>query len=167
MDLPVILIAGFKNSGKTTLIENFIRDLKNNGFKIAVFKHVYYMDFEVDKEGKDTWRYLNSGADGVVAISRGRLYINEKLGRYPNIKYLIKDFLKKYDLIFIEGFKGLLGKDKDIHKIIVARDIGEYKSIVKEISEPILGYIIDIFKSPLHEREDYNSLLNKIIELLR
>jgi len=147
MGLPIILIAGFKNSGKTTLIENFIRDLKNRGFRVAVFKHVYYMDFDVDREGKDTWRYLNSGADGVVAISKGRLYINERLNEYPDVKSLLTDFLKRYDLIFIEGFKVLLGKDREIYKIITARNMDEYRTILKDISEPILGYIININKS--------------------
>lgn len=74
MSSPIIMVAGFKNSGKTTLIENLVKDIVSIGRKVAVVKHVYHSDFEVDHEGKDTWRFTKSGAQCVVAISRGRLF---------------------------------------------------------------------------------------------
>ncbi|HEW94004.1 MAG TPA: hypothetical protein ENF47_04815 [Thermoprotei archaeon] len=72
-----------KNSGKTTLITYLIRDLTRYGFKIAVFKHMYHSDFKVDYKGKDTWRYIEAGANASVAVSEGRLYTNEYLDDYP------------------------------------------------------------------------------------
>ena len=99
---PVISIVGKSKSGKTTLIEKLIPELKRRGYKIGIIKHAFH-EFEIDKKGKDSWRHKAAGAETVVVAS-------------PRTITMVKDFqgetldeLETYfqdmDLIITEGFK--------------------------------------------------------------
>ena len=161
------MVAGFKNSGKTTLITCLIRDLTRYGFKIAVFKHIYHSDFKVDYEGKDTWRYIEAGANASIAVSKGRLYINEYLDEYPDLNELIERYRASYDIVILEGFEGILGSRNDIYKIIIGRDERDLNTISSKLSEPILGMIQVEDINKIKCMEDYHNILNKILNILR
>ena len=62
MTVPTVGFAGYSGSGKTTLIEQLVRSLKARGLRVAVIKHDVH-DFEMDREGKDSWRFSQAGAD--------------------------------------------------------------------------------------------------------
>ena len=64
----VFAFSGFSGSGKTTLIEKLIPVFKRRGYRVAVIKHDAH-DFEIDKEGKDTYRFREAGADRVYISS--------------------------------------------------------------------------------------------------
>jgi len=121
---PVIAVFGYKNSGKTRFIEYVIDRLTGEGYRVGAIKHVHHGDFEVDKEGKDTWRYMNKGAKAVAAASNKRLYINIRLDDYPDIYELINTIMRYVDIVIIEGFSHIVARDKAILKVI----IGEYPS---------------------------------------
>ena len=69
-NLTVIGFYGYSNSGKTTLIERLIGDLKAEGYRVAAVK-VSGHDLELDEPGKDTWRYSQAGAGVVALASKG------------------------------------------------------------------------------------------------
>ncbi|MCK4242893.1 MAG: molybdopterin-guanine dinucleotide biosynthesis protein B, partial [Dehalococcoidia bacterium] len=69
---PVISIVGKSKSGKTTLIERLVAELKRRGYRVATIKHSP-KGFELDQPGKDSWRHAQSGSDAVVVSSRQRL----------------------------------------------------------------------------------------------
>ena len=60
--IPVIAFSAWSGTGKTTLIEKLIRELKGRGLRIAVIKHDGH-SFDIDHEGKDSWRFTKAGAD--------------------------------------------------------------------------------------------------------
>ena len=68
MGIPIISIVGKSNSGKTTLIEKIIPELKKRGCKVGTIKHDVH-GFEIDYEGKDTYRHFQAGPDTVVIAS--------------------------------------------------------------------------------------------------
>ena len=68
--ITVIGFYGYSDSGKTTLIERLIRDLKAEGYRVAAVK-VSGHDLELDEPGKDTWRYSQAGAGAVALAGRG------------------------------------------------------------------------------------------------
>ncbi|MEK6682466.1 MAG: molybdopterin-guanine dinucleotide biosynthesis protein B, partial [Nitrospirota bacterium] len=70
--IPIVSIVGRSNSGKTTLIEKIIPLLTKKGYRIATVKHCSH-GFEMDKEGKDTWKHKKAGAKTIVAVSENRL----------------------------------------------------------------------------------------------
>ena len=67
---PVISFIGWSGCGKTTFLEKLIPVLRAEGLRLAVVKHDGH-DFQMDREGKDTWRFTRAGAE-CVAIANGR-----------------------------------------------------------------------------------------------
>ena len=101
---PIISIVGKSESGKTTLLESLIIELKQRGYKVAVIKHALE-DIELDKQGKDTWRFSQVGSD-VVAISTGnKLALIKKLEHDFSPQELSRFIAWDYDLVLTEGFK--------------------------------------------------------------
>ena len=112
MKKNVLGIAGFSGSGKTTLIEKLIPILKKDGFRVAVIKHDAH-DFDMDREGKDTYRFTASGADIVLISGRSRSALISE--RPCSLDEMIDDADKKgADIIIVEGYK-----HEDIPKIFV------------------------------------------------
>jgi len=66
---PIISIIGKSKSGKTTLIEKLIAELKQRGYRVATIKHHFHTDKSLDTPGKDTYRHAEAGAERVVMIS--------------------------------------------------------------------------------------------------
>ncbi|MCC7212047.1 MAG: molybdopterin-guanine dinucleotide biosynthesis protein B, partial [Candidatus Brocadia sp.] len=65
--IPVVSIIGKQNAGKTTLIEMLIPLLKKRGYRVGTIKY-NIPSFQIDYEGKDTYRHYEAGAD-IVSIS--------------------------------------------------------------------------------------------------
>ena len=100
---PVLFgVAGDKNTGKTTLMEELIRRLTNRGWKVAAIKHDGH-DFEADREGTDSWRHYHAGAYGTVVFSN-RKYQLVKEEKDISLEKLTALF-PEADVILIEGMK--------------------------------------------------------------
>ncbi len=99
----VSFVAARSNSGKTTLIEKVVRILKARGMRVAVIKHAS-AGFELDKPGKDSWRFEQAGADSVVLAGPGRMAILRKLDREPTADELLQA-AQNADIVIYEGFK--------------------------------------------------------------
>jgi len=99
---PVISIVGKSESGKTTLIEKLIPELKSRGYRIGIVKHAHH-GFDMDRKGKDSYRHRQAGADTVMVASPGRIaMIKDVPGE--RLDDLIP-FFKDMDLLITEGFK--------------------------------------------------------------
>lgn len=102
---PVIsFVADKSGSGKTTLLEKVIRRLKEDGIRLAVIKHDAHQ-FDMDKPGKDTWRFAQAGADIVAISSSQKVAIIEKVDEEKKLDEVI-GMISGVDLILTEGFKG-------------------------------------------------------------
>lgn len=99
--IPVFSVVGYSGTGKTTFLEGLIPILKAKGLRIAVIKHDAH-EFEVDREGKDSWRLTRAGADVTALISDKKAVLMEN--RPIPIQGLI-DQIQDVDLIFTEGYK--------------------------------------------------------------
>ena len=65
---PAIGVAGWKNSGKTTLVTRLIAELTRRGFKVATVKHAHH-DFQIDDAETDSARHRRAGAPGTLSIA--------------------------------------------------------------------------------------------------
>jgi molybdopterin-guanine dinucleotide biosynthesis protein B len=98
----VSFVAAASNSGKTTLIEKIIPLLKARGLRVAVVKHAHG-GFEMDRPGKDSWRFREAGADAVMLIGPDGLALTKTLQAEPlaELDLLARDV----DIVIQEGFK--------------------------------------------------------------
>ena len=103
--MKVIGFCGYSGSGKTTLVEQLIVRLKLAGQRVSVVKHAHHA-FDIDHEGKDSWRHRHAGAFEVVIASDRRL---AKIREFetpadPTVHDLIAE-LHGCDWVLVEGFK--------------------------------------------------------------
>jgi molybdopterin-guanine dinucleotide biosynthesis protein MobB len=135
----VIAVVGGKSSGKTTTMEVLIRELTKRGYRVAAVKHVPEPNFTIDHAGKDTWRFAQSGAKTIISVAANEVATLEKVN--PN-DFSLKRILQKCrgnDIVFLEGFREHVGKDKSIPKIVVVKSAGEAAEAVKTFN-PILAF---------------------------
>ena len=98
-------IIGWKNSGKTGLMERLVSDMTARGLKISTIKHAHH-SFDIDHEGRDSYRHRFAGASEVMLASNKRWALVHELRSEvePTFKELLAKMLP-VDLILVEGFK--------------------------------------------------------------
>ena len=121
MAVPIVSFDGRSNSGKTTLIERVIPELVRAGYRVATVKHAGH-GFDLDTEGKDSWRHKRAGASSVIVMSRGSLAMFADVPEEMKVEEIRDRFLdSSYDLIIAEGWKS-----EGYLKIVVIREqVGE------------------------------------------
>jgi molybdopterin-guanine dinucleotide biosynthesis protein B len=102
--IPIVSIVGKSDSGKTTLIERIVPDLVRRGYRVATVKHDVH-GFEIDREGKDSWRHRQAGAEAVVISSSRQVAMIKTVERDLNLAELRDRFIDDVDIIISEGFK--------------------------------------------------------------
>ena len=98
-------VTGWKNSGKTGLMERLVAEFTARGFSVSTVKHAHH-SFDVDQRGTDSFRHREAGAKEVLLASRNRFaLINELRGEEePTLACLLAK-LSSVDLVLIEGYK--------------------------------------------------------------
>lgn len=102
--IPILSIVGKSDSGKTTLLEKVVRELTSRGFRIGTIKHDAHR-FEIDHEGKDSWRHKQSGAVLTIISSPDKLALVADTDRDHSLAELRDRFVRDVDLIISEGYK--------------------------------------------------------------
>jgi len=91
-------------TGKTTLLEKVIAELKRRGYRVGVIKHDAHR-FDIDHPGKDSYRLTQAGADTMLIASPEKLALIKKHADSPPVEELIAAYFGDVDLILTEGFK--------------------------------------------------------------
>jgi molybdopterin-guanine dinucleotide biosynthesis protein B len=115
--MKVVGFAGFSGSGKTQLVERLIPALKLMGLRVSVAKHAHH-DFDIDREGKDTWRHRQAGAFEVIVASDRRLALMREFEQTArlSVHHLLAELYDGVDWVLVEGFK-----DSNLPKVEVWR----------------------------------------------
>lgn len=98
-------ITGWKNSGKTTLTVRLVEELTRRGWRVATVKHAHH-DFDIDRDGTDSWRHRKAGASEVAIVSARRWALMHELGddEEPPLADILKR-LSPCDIVIVEGYK--------------------------------------------------------------
>lgn len=149
MNEPVVIgFYGYSDSGKTKLITELISYFSKENYNIACIKQTNKI-YEIDKKGKDTYRFSNAGSNFVIFMTKKQtsIFINKEL----NVIYVIDNLINNFnlDLIFIEG-----AKDPSIPKIRIGK-----KPLVENT---ILDYDNDINKVIYIIDQKLNKRINKM-----
>lgn len=157
----IIGVAGFKNSGKTTLVEKLVSVLTARGYRIATVKHAHH-SFDMDHEGRDSYRHRMAGATEVAVVSRSRFALIHELrdAPEPSLAEIIAR-LTPCDLVIVEGYK------RDTHDKIEVRNLdldhpalsGDDPTIVAiAATGPIVLQDVPVFN-----RDDVSALVDFIV----
>lgn len=102
-------------TGKTTLLEKVIAELKLRGYRVGVIKHDAHR-FEIDHPGKDSYRLTAAGADTMLISSPAKLALVKQHAESPPLEELIADYFGDVDIILTEGFKKSRLPKIEIHR---------------------------------------------------
>jgi molybdopterin-guanine dinucleotide biosynthesis protein MobB len=98
-------VVGWKNAGKTTLMERLVAEITSRGLTVSTIKHAHHA-FDVDTPGKDSYRHRAAGASEVLVSSGARWAVMAELrdADEPPLADLLTK-LSPVDLVLIEGYK--------------------------------------------------------------
>jgi molybdopterin-guanine dinucleotide biosynthesis protein B len=156
----VIGVAGFKNAGKTTLVEKLVAEFTRRRRRVSTVKHAHH-SFDIDHEGRDSFRHRKAGAEEVAVVSRHRWAVIHELGEEAEPS--LDDILAKLapcDLVIVEGYK------RGAHDKIEVRNLaldhpklaGEDRTIVAIAAN---GAVPDA-PVPVFDRDDVSALASFI-----
>ena len=103
--MRVFGVVGWKNAGKTGLMERLVTEITTRGFTVSTVKHAHH-SFDVDHEGKDSYRHRQAGATEVLLASGNRFALMHELRdeAEPSLEALLAK-LAPVDLVLVEGYK--------------------------------------------------------------
>ena len=116
---PILGVAAFSGTGKTTLLRQLLPLLKQRDLRVALVKHAHH-DFEVDQPGKDSFELRKAGAEQMLLASARRtvLMVDHERGRTPALEELLGHLDQEHlDLILVEGFKRAAIPKLELHRV--------------------------------------------------
>lgn len=135
--MKIFGVVGWKNSGKTGLVERLVTEITGRGFSVATLKHAHH-SFDVDHQGKDSYRHREAGANEVLLASRQRWALMHELRDEdePSLAQLLTH-LSPNDLVLIEGYK------RDGHLKIEANRTATGQPLIALGDDTIVGVASD------------------------
>lgn len=119
----VFSVIGRSETGKTTLITELVRELKSRGISVGVMKHCP-RGFDLDVEGKDSWRFREAGADAVFLLSPGTLGMIKDVGNKLTLAQITDGFLRNLDLVITEGYPdGARGRKIEVLRSSISQEL--------------------------------------------
>ena len=135
MKQKVFGVIGWKNAGKTGLMERLVAEITARGFSVSTLKHAHH-NFDIDQQGKDSYRHRDAGAQQVLLASANRWALMTELRgeAEPPLEKLLAQ-LAPVDLVLVEGFK------RDTHPKVCAYRQQTSQSMIEDAS--VLAYATD------------------------
>ncbi|MFC2034179.1 molybdopterin-guanine dinucleotide biosynthesis protein B [Chloroflexota bacterium] len=125
----IISIISSSKTGKTTLIEKLIKELKSRGYRVATVKHAPEVE-NLDEPGKDSWRHIQAGSEATVVSSHDKMMLIKPLGSDMNLEKIARVFGEDYDIILAEGFKQDGAPKIEVHRKEVAPPLKDIKKLI-------------------------------------
>ena len=161
--MKIFGVTGWKNSGKTGLMERLITEFTARGLTVSSIKHAHH-SFDIDHPGRDSYRHRDAGARQVLLASRNRWALMHELRDEdePSLGDLLKQ-LSPVDLVLIEGYK------RDRHPKIEAHRKETGQPLIAPEDETIVAVASDTsvtIDRPVLELNDTTSIANFIAQHL-
>lgn len=154
--MRIAAVVGPGGTGKTSLIERLVVELKSRGRSVAVIKHCS-RGFSLDLQGKDSWRFTEAGSDGVGLVSpEETAIIQKKPGQADDIQVAASHFMNM-DIVLIEGRQTI----QNIPKIeLLRKGVAEKVTTpLQELAAVVSDFAVDISR-PVFDFSQINELAN-------
>jgi len=165
MSPPVVSIVAKSGTGKTTLLEKLIAEMKQRGFRVAAIKHDAHR-FNIDHEGKDSWRLTAAGADTMLVTSPEKLAMVKQYAKEyePSLAESVATYCSDVDIVLTEGFKKSTMPKIEVHRRersekLLCRDEEHDSKLIAVASDSPLE--IDV---PLYDINDAQGICDLIVE---
>ena len=142
--MRVFGVVGWKNCGKTTLVERLVAELVGRGHTVSTVKHTHHA-VDLDRPGKDTHRHRDAGAQEVMLASSARWALMRELRgtAEPPLASLIAR-MAPVDLVLVEGFKGEAHDKIEAHRAdsgheLIARTDPTVRAVASDTAHDDLG----------------------------
>lgn len=162
---PVISIVAKSGTGKTTLLEKLIAEMKQRGYKVGAVKHDAH-SFSIDHEGKDSWRLTQAGADTMLITSPGKVAMvrQNPHDEEPALTATIERYCADLDIVLTEGFKRSSMPKIEVHRSerserLLCRDEEHDPNLIAVASDVDLE--LDV---PVYNINDAVGICNLIVE---
>lgn len=156
--VPIVSIVGKSGSGKTTLLVKVIEELTRRGYTVGIIKHDAH-GFEIDHEGKDSWRHKKAGAATVALSSPEKFAVIKDVEAEWSPERIIASYLTDVDVVVAEGFK-----KSPFPKIEVLRKANSAKPVCGK-DKRLIAFATDSklkCKVPVIDINDFKSVTNLI-----
>ena len=119
--MNIIGVVGWKNTGKTTLIEKLIKEFTKRNLTVSTIKHSHH-NFSIDRQGTDSYRHFNAGTKETILASEKEWikFSKQKSNPKPNLPYLIEQIIP-VDIVIVEGFKDSKHKKVEVVDNMISR----------------------------------------------
>lgn len=101
---PFVAFLGRHNSGKTTLVTQVISALTRQGLDVGSVKHHGHPGFQIDVEGKDSWRHRRAGATEVAVCSPDQFALIRDLASEMELEQAVR-CMRAHDVVVVEGYR--------------------------------------------------------------
>lgn len=135
--MKIFSVIGITKSGKTTTIENIIKELVRRNYTVGSIKEIHFHDFKMDEEGTNTDRHKKAGSSLVTA--RGAFETDILHQEKMNINEILNSY--NHDYVVMEGVR-----DTSAPKIVTAHDIEGIEDRLDETTFAISGQIANKIK---------------------
>lgn len=121
--MTVFGVVGWKNSGKTGLVERLVTEVSGRGMTVSTIKHAHHQ-VDVDQPGTDSHRHRRAGAQQVLLASARRWALMTELrgSPEPSLEELLPQ-LSPVDLVLVEGFKKSTHPKMEAHRKETGQDL--------------------------------------------
>jgi len=131
---PIVSIVGKSKSGKTTLIEKLVRELKSRGYQVATIKHVHH-SMTFDEKGKDSWRHIQAGSEATAVCSPDKFVLVKPVVKGVTLDEIASLLGEDYDIILTEGFKKGNAPKIEVHRRQVGSPFGDFRKLVAIVTD--------------------------------
>jgi molybdopterin-guanine dinucleotide biosynthesis protein B len=112
---PIVSIVGKSKSGKTTLIEKLVQELKSRSYRVATIKHIP-QEVNFDESGKDSGRHLQAGSEATAVSSPDKIVLVKPVAQEATIDEVASLLGEDYDIILAEGFERGSAPKIEVHR---------------------------------------------------
>ena len=151
---PIVSIVGRTNSGKTTLVEKLVPEIKRRGYRVATIKHAQEIHFE---PGKDSGRHIQAGSEATAVVTPQEIVLIKPVVAGVKLEDIARLLGEDYDIIIAEGFKQADqpkieirygGKEplENIKKLVAVVSDGVVEGGIRRFTTEDAGGIVDLLE---------------------